>query len=372
MIYNRIKKILAEFDFKGRYQSAEELHSGNINNTYHLIYKLEDGCLQHYTLQQINSYAFKDPRAVMRNIELVVTHMKAVMEKKGINPERRMLEIIPTKHGDTMLEMANGGFWRAYRYIDHATAYDQVNKPEHFYEVGRAFGEFQRLLADFPAENLTDTIPNFHNTQRRFYAFVAAIAEDKAGRVKELEEEIEFFFERRKMMSEIVRKTEAGLLPIRVTHNDTKINNVMIDDETDKAICVIDLDTVMPGSALYDYGDAIRSGANTAAEDEPDTDKISLDINLFEQFTRGFLSQVHDILTDEEIRLLPLSIKVITCELAMRFLTDYIDGDLYFKVRSPEHNLIRARAQMKLLTDVEAKFDTLNEMVQRIAAEYKN
>ena len=372
MIYNRIKHIIPEFQFSGRYLNGEEIHSGNVNNTYHLIYRQNDGTLRHYTLQQINSYAFKDPRAVMRNIELISNHLRATMEERGINPDRRMLEIIPTKSGDTMLESENGGFWRAYRYIDNATAYDQVNKPEHFYEAGRAFGEFQRLLADFPAEKLTDTIPNFHNTQRRFYTFVAAIAEDKAGRVKNLEDEIEFFFERRKMMSEIVRKMESGVLPVRVTHNDTKINNVMIDNETDKAICVIDLDTVMAGSALYDYGDAIRSGANTAAEDEPDTSKIALDLNLFEQFTRGFLSEVHDILTDEEIRLLPLSIKVITCELAMRFLTDYIDGDLYFKVRSPEHNLIRARAQMKLLTDVEAKFDTLNEMVQKIASEFKN
>ena len=308
----------------------------------------------------------------MRNIELISNHIRSNLMEKGINPDRRMLEIILTKRGDTMLETGNGGFWRAYRYIDEATAYDRVNKPEHFYEAGRAFGEFQRLLADFPAEKLTDTIPNFHNTQKRFYTFVAAIAEDKAGRVKDLEEEIEFFFERRRMMSEIVRKTEAGLLPVRVTHNDTKINNVMIDNTTDKAICVIDLDTVMPGSPLYDYGDAIRYGASTAAEDEPDTSKISLDLGLFEQFTRGFLSEVHDILTEEEIRCLPLSIKVIACELAMRFLTDYMDGDLYFKVRSPEHNLIRAHAQMKLLTDVEDKFDLLNEMVQKIAAEFKN
>lgn len=372
MLYNRIKHILPEFRFEGRYLHGEEIHSGNINNTYHLIYQQPDGSQYHYTLQQINSYAFKDPAAVMNNIEMVSNHMRKVLEQKGIDPDRRMLEIIPTKSGKSMLEIANGGFWRAYKYIEKATAYDQVTKPEHFFETGRAFGEFQRLLTDFPAENLAETIPNFHNTQRRFYTFVAAIAEDKAGRVRELEDEIEFFFERRKMMSEIVRKMEAGLLPVRVTHNDTKINNVMIDDETDKAICVIDLDTVMPGSALYDYGDAIRSGANTAAEDEPDTSKISLDLNLFEQFTRGFLSEVHDILNDEEIRLLPLSIKVITCELAMRFLTDYIDGDLYFKVYSPDHNLIRARAQMKLLTDVEDKFDTLNEMVRKIAAEFKN
>ncbi len=372
MVYNDIKRVLSKFQFSGRYVHGEELHSGNINNTYHLIYHTDDGAVNHYTLQQINSYAFKDPRGVMRNIELVSDHLRKALEQKGIDPQRRMLDLIRTVDGDVLLETGGGGFWRAYRYIDEATAYDRVSKPEHFYEAGRAFGEFQRLLSDFPAEQLTETIPNFHNTQKRFYAFVAAVAEDKAKRVAWLDDEIEFFFERRRMMSEIVRRMDAGLLPVRVTHNDTKINNVMIDDKTDKAICVIDLDTVMPGSALYDYGDAIRFGASTAAEDEPDLNKISLDVGLFEQFTRGFLSEVHDSLTDEEIRLLPLSIKVITCELAMRFLTDYIDGDLYFKVSSPEHNLIRARAQMKLLTDVEAKYDQLCEISQRIASEYKN
>lgn len=373
MVYNQIKSILPEFRFSGRFVDCQEIQSGNINNTFHLIYRQADGAQTHYVLQQINSYAFKDPRAVMHNIQLISNHLRNTMIQNGIDPTRRMLEIIPTTSNDVLLEVGQGGgFWRAYRYIDKATAYDQVTKPEHFYEAGRAFGEFQRLLANFPAEQLNETIPNFHNTQRRFYTFVAAIAEDKAGRVKYLEDEIEFFFERRRMMSELVRKMEAGILPVRVTHNDTKINNVMIDDATGKAICVIDLDTVMPGLALYDYGDAVRYGASTAAEDEADVEKISLDLDLFERFTRGFLSEVHDILTDEEIALLPLSIKVITCELAMRFLTDFIDGDLYFKVRSPEHNLVRAHAQMKLLTDVEAKYDTLNKMVQEIAKEFKN
>ncbi len=371
MIYNRFKHILPEFQFSGRYLRGEELHSGNINNTYHLVYQQKDGSERHYTLQQVNSYAFKDPRAVMRNIELIGEHLKNVMLANGIDPDRRMLEIVPTKKGENILETASGSFWRAYLFIENATAHDRVIKIEHFYEAGRAFGEFQRLLADFPAEKLTDTIPDFHNTQKRFYTFVAAIAADKAGRVRDVEEEIEFFFDRRRMMSEIVRKMDAGLIPMRVTHNDTKINNVMIDNETDKAICVIDLDTVMPGCALFDYGDAIRYGANTGAEDEEDLSKVSLDLNLFEQFTRGFLSEVHGILNDEEIRCLPLSIKIIACELAMRFLTDYLEGDVYFKVRSPEHNLVRARAQMKLLTDVESKFDTLNEMVLRIAEEFK-
>jgi len=371
MIYDRIKNILPHFQFTGRFQSVEELHAGNINNTYHLIYTQADGSLAHYTLQQINSYAFKHPDQVMHNMEAIGQHIKKTMIEKGIDPTRRLVDLVRTTEDKNMLTTADGTFWRAYHYIDKATAYNRPEKPEHFYEAGRGFGEFQKMLADFPAEKLYETIPNFHHTTKRFYNFVASVAADKAGRVKLVEDEIEFVFARRRRMGEIVRKMEAGELPVRVTHNDTKINNVMIDDATEKAICVIDLDTVMPGSALYDFGDAIRFGANTAAEDEPDTSKISLDVGMFEQFTRGFLSQVHDILTEEEIRLLPLGAEIMTCELVVRFLTDYIDGDVYFKVRSPEHNLIRTRAQMALLTDMEAKRDQLNEIVAKIAAEYK-
>ena len=257
-----------------------------------------------------------------------------------------------------------GGFWRAYIYITGASAYDTPKKPVHVFETGRAFGEFQKLLSNFPADQLHETIPNFHNTTRRFYTFVASVAEDKADRCKLVENEIEFMFEHRKLMNSVVSRLENGTLATRVTHNDTKINNILIDDETDKAICVIDLDTIMPGSSLYDFGDAIRFCANTAAEDEPDTSKISLDIERFRQFTEGFLSEVKGFLPDDEIRLLPLGALVMTGELAMRFLTDYIDGDLYFKVNSPDHNLVRTRAQMALLVDMEKKYDEMCQIVE--------
>lgn len=365
MLYNSIKHVLPVFAFKGRYRMIEELLSGNINNTYHLVY-YDDGVERHYTLQHVNGYVFKDPAIVMHNIEKVTAHLKASLIADGIDPHRRVLDIIPTKTNDTMFRDRDGSYWRAYTFVDNATAYDKVRKPEHFYEAGRGFGEFQRRLCDFPTDELYDTIPDFHNTTKRFYAFVQSVANDQAGRVAELEEEIEFFFEHRKMMNEIVKKLTSGELAWRVTHNDTKINNVMIDNTTDKAICVIDLDTVMAGSSLYDYGDAIRYGASTAAEDEADLDKISLDMELFTLFTKGFLSETNGFLPKEELRLLPLGIKVITCELAMRFLMDYIDGDLYFKVRSPDHNLIRARAQMKLLTDIESKYDQMLEIIDKL------
>jgi len=360
MVYNQIKQVLPHFRFEGYYVSAEELHSGNINNTYHLQYR-KNGVPMHYLLQNVNTYVFHDPYAVMENIEKITDHLRRKYLAGGVDPTRRVLEIIPTIDGRTMHK--NGGYWRAYRYIENATAYDRVMRPKQFEEAGRAFGEFQRMLCDFPAGELHTTIPDFHNTTKRFYAFVRAVSEDKAGRVRALEPEIEFMFEHRRAMGTIVRELERGVLPLRVMHNDTKINNVMIDNDTDKAVCVIDLDTVMPGSALYDYGDAIRFGASTAAEDEEDTSKIALDMEKFKLFTRGFLSQVDGFLTPHEIELLPLGMRVITCELAMRFLTDYIEGDLYFKVKSPTHNLIRARAQMALLEDMERKADEVQAFI---------
>lgn len=365
MIYNDIKHILPKFSFSGVYSDARELTSGNINNTYHLTYD-ENGIKKEYTLQHINKYVFKKPAEVMLNIERVTTHLASSYAAAGIDPSRRVLTLIPTTDGNTLFQDAEGNYWRAYNYISGASAYDAPQKDAHVFETGRAFGEFQRMLSDFPADVLYPTIPDFHNTTRRFYGFVASVAADNAGRVRKIDDEIEFIFERRRMMGEIVRKLESGALPLRVTHNDTKINNVLIDDATDKAICVIDLDTVMPGSSLYDFGDAIRFCASTAAEDEADLSKITLDMDAFRLFTEGFLSEVNGFLSPEELHNLPLGVLVITCELAMRFLTDYIDGDLYFKVRSPEHNLIRARAQMKLLTEMEQKRDQMQKIVDEL------
>ncbi len=366
MIYNEIKHVISKFQFSGTYLNAEELTSGNINATYRLTYRQADGSMKLYILQKINKNAFHNPVKLMENIQLVLEHLTQSMIRQNMDPTRRVLQFIPAVDGQLIYQDENGNFWRADYFIEGATAYDTIRKPEQFYEAGRGFGEFQRLLFDFPADRLVETIPDFHNTKKRFYAFVAAVSEDKAGRVKDIEDEIDFFFDRRKMMCQIVNLLEEGTVPIRVTHNDTKLNNVMIDNETGKALCVIDLDTVMPGSSLYDYGDAIRYGASTAPEDEEDLDKIHLDMNLFRVFTDGFVSQVAGALTSQEIHYLPLGVKVITCELAMRFLTDYINGDEYFKVKYPSHNLVRSRAQMRLLEEIEVHFDEMTAYVDSL------
>ncbi len=367
MIYNDIKDIVPHFFFRGTYKSGEELHSGNINTTYHFVND-EQGTLRHYLLQKVNSFVFKEPERVMQNIARVTEHVRTRMIEEGINPERRVLDLIPTRSGQLMLKDKSGDFWRGYTYITDATAYDMVNSPELFCEVGRGFGTFQRYLTDFPASELFDAIPDFHNTKKRFFAFVRAVDENLAGRASEVEKEIEFMFDHRKMMCEIVQRIDAGELPTRVTHNDTKSNNVMMDDKTNEALCVIDLDTVMAGSVLYDYGDAIRFGASTAAEDEPDVSMIALDMDKTRAFTKGFIEETNGFLTQNELHMLPLGIKVLTCELAMRFLTDYLNGDQYFKVNSPQHNLVRTRAQIALLKDIERKEEELQTMVNELIA----
>lgn len=358
----QILEIASHFMYDSTPVSVKELRAGNINVTYRLLFN-KDGQTYAAVLQRINTTAFHDPDALMQNIGLVTAHIHASLLAEGASPARRVLHFIPADNGSLLYRDEEGGCWRSYDFVDQCTAYDQIQSPELFYEAGRGFGEFQNRLADFPAERLHETIPHFHDTPRRYETFLATVAADPAGRAAHVQKDIAFFRDRADMMRGIVDRLANGELPLRVTHNDTKLNNVLLDDTTHTALCVIDLDTVMPGSALYDYGDAVRYGACTAAEDEPDTDKIGFDMTLFAAFTKGFLSATAGRLTDTELRLLPLGIQVITCELAMRFLTDYLDGDKYFKIAYPEHNLVRARAQMKLLTEVEAHLPQMHAAI---------
>ncbi len=361
MEHSAILAIAAHFAIGGTPVRVKELTAGNINMTYRLDMG-EDRTAPRYVLQRINTEAFKDPASLMENIGLVTEHIRRGYEAEGVDPTRRVLQFVQTDNG-TLLYTDESGAWRAYRYVDDVTAYNAIESAEIFREAGRGFGDFQARLCDFPAERLSETIPGFHDTARRYAAFLAAVEADAAGRAGEIAEDIAFFRSRMGLTEAIVSRLGKDL-PLRVTHNDTKLNNVLIDNETGRALCIIDLDTVMPGSALYDYGDAVRYGACTAAEDEPDTERIGFDMALFRAFTEGFVSATAGNLTPAEIRALPLGIAVITCELAMRFLTDYLNGDTYFKTSYPTHNLVRARAQMKLLCEIEAKMDEMNAYVE--------
>ena len=362
---NAIQSIASNFEYRGELTNYTELKAGNINTTYLVEYADGDKTAK-YILQKINTFAFKDPAGLMNNVSLVTEHIAAKLRERGEDAQRRVLRFVKANNGTYLYTDAEGGAWRSYLFVDGCTAYNQIEDPRHFYEAGVGFGEFQRDLADFPAEKLVETIPNFHNTARRFDTFLASVKADAADRVASTQAEIDFVMQHKDICGEIVAKMQSGELPVRVTHNDTKLNNVLIDDESGHALCVIDLDTVMPGSSLYDFGDAVRYGACTAAEDEPDITKIGFSMELFEAFARGFVEKTKGDLTREEILLLPLGAKVMTCELVIRFLTDYLDGDKYFKILYPEHNIVRTRAQIKLLCEMEAHYGEMCEFVKSL------
>lgn len=319
-----------------------------------------------YILQAVNTTIFTDPQGLMENIQGVTSHLRKKILEQGGNPERETLTLIPTLDGKLLYEDSQGGFWRSYAFIENATCHQSVDRPVLFTNAARAFGRFQKLLADYPADTLHETIANFHNTADRYALFEKAVAGDIAGRAASVEKEIRFFLDRKADGAVVTDAIAEGRLPLRVTHNDTKLNNIMMDNDTDEGICVIDLDTVMPGSVLYDFGDSIRFGASTADEDEQDLSLVSMDLGLFEAYTAGFLSEAGASLTREEIELLPFSAKLLTLECGMRFLTDYLNGDTYFRIHREHHNLDRCRTQITLVADMECKM----EEMQRIVSKY--
>ena len=361
-----LQAVVSQFEV-GEFISSEEIRAGIINGTFGVTCRsLEDrDKTERYVFQRINTYVFKHPRELMQNIEAVTTHIQQRILRSSDSFDRRVLHFVRAKDGKLYLDHPEYGFWRAYHFVEGTCSYNTIQDPRQFYELGRTFGRFQRQLSDFPAQTLHETIPNFHNTIDRLRLLDEAIARNAAGRRDEVKEEIAFIEQRRDEAGAIVRALESGAIPWRVTHNDTKLNNALFDTATGKAICVIDLDTVMPGSALYDYGDAIRSGANDAAEDEPDLSKVSLNMELFEQFTQGFLEGTHGFLTEAEVDLMAPSAKILTLELAMRFLTDYLDGDLYFKTCYPDHNLVRTRNQLRLVRDMEHKMPQMEAIIRQ-------
>ncbi len=355
-------EIISNFALDGTPVSSVAYGCGHINSTYRV--DCDNG--KKYLLQRINDYVFKDVDALMNNVESVTEFLKKKIKQNGGNPERETLTVVKTKDGKNYT-YANDGYWRVYLFVDDTVTVQIIEDPKHFYYAGRAFGNFQKLLADFPADKLAETIPNFHNTISRYADFERQIEQNRSGRATEAQKEIEFARNYKWLADELYPLIEKGELPLRVTHNDTKLNNVMLDKVTGEPVCVVDLDTVMPGLSLYDYGDSMRFGTNPAAEDEKDLSKVYCDLNLFEQYTKGFLEECGKALTKKEIELLPISALVMTYECGIRFLADFVDGDNYFKTARYEHNLDRCRTQFKLVADMESKLDQMKKIVEKYA-----
>lgn len=359
------KEIVQNICFKGDFIEVQPYDCGHINDTFVAYFNLANGIKKRYILQRINHRIFTEPDRLMKNIVGITGFLREKIIKEGGDPTRETLNLVPTTNGKYYYQTSTGEYWRGYVFIEGANTYQRVMKPEHFYFAGKAFGRFQGLLSDYPVKELYEVIPDFHNTKKRFNAFQNAVANDIANRAAGVKDEIDFIIKRADEASLLIDQLEAGKLPLRVTHNDTKYNNVMIDDITGQGICIIDLDTVMPGLSLYDFGDAIRSGANPAEEDERDLSKVCMDLALYEEYTRGFLEEAGAFLTAAETEYLPWSAKIMTFECGMRFLTDYLNGDVYFKVHREGHNLDRARTQIKMVKDMESKFDRMAAIVKK-------
>lgn len=361
----RKDEVILHFHTQGVLKSSDSYGNGHINDTFMLVYELEDGSIKRVILQRMNHEIFKKPVELMENILGVTSYLRKKILENGGDPERETLNVIMTQEGKPYYKDTDGNYWRAYKFIENAVSYDCVEKPEDFYESAVAFGHFQRLLSQYPAKELHETIEGFHDTKMRYENFIKAVKEDKLKRAAQVQKEIDFIIER-KADTEVLGKMQAeNELPLCVTHNDTKLNNIMLDKESGKAICVIDLDTVMPGLAVNDFGDSIRFGASTAKEDEQDLSKVSLDLNLYELYTKGFIEGCAGSLTQNELDMLPMGAKVMTLECGMRFLTDYLEGDIYFKIHRENHNLDRCRTQLKLVEDMEHKWEELKNITKK-------
>ncbi len=347
-----LNKVISAFNIS---RAAEIYGNGHINDTYLVNHTKK------YILQKINTNIFKRPEQLMA----VTDFIKKKVIAAGGDPERETLTVIRTVEGKNYYKAEDGSYFRMYNFVENAVSYDAIENPIQFYHAAKAFGRFQQMLSDFPVEILDETIPNFHNTRSRFSDFLAAVEADKVSRAVGIKSEIQFVLDREKYADVVNDAIKDGSVPVRVTHNDTKLNNVLLDVNTNEGVCVIDLDTVMPGSALYDFGDALRFGANHGAEDDKNLENVYCDLDLFEQFTKGFLEEVGESLTEKEIELLPFSAILMTYECGMRFLGDYLNGDVYFKIHYPEHNLDRARSQFKLVADMESKSDEMASIVRK-------
>jgi Ser/Thr protein kinase RdoA (MazF antagonist) len=355
-----LRAVARQFPLRGEFITAAPYGSGHINDTYCVVFD-QGGTRVRYIIQRINHHIFKNPPALMENIQRVTAHL-AKKSAGQSDPSRRVLTLISTHDGQAYYRDAQGDHWRVYIFIEKARTFDAVESPKQAFEAAKSFGQFQKLLADLPAPRLHDTIPDFHHTPKRFAALESAIAADVANRAKQAKPEIEFALRHRAA----TRMLLDANLPERVTHNDTKFNNVMLDDATGEGICVIDLDTVMPGLALYDFGDMVRTTTSPAKEDERDLSKVTMQFSMFEALAQGYLAAAEEFLTPAEKKLLPFAGVLITFEIGIRFLTDFLAGDTYFKVHREGHNLDRCRTQFKLVESIEQQEAAMNKLVETI------
>ncbi|MDG2486737.1 MAG: aminoglycoside phosphotransferase family protein [Roseibacillus sp.] len=362
-----VQGIADQFAIEGEYLIGEEVKSGHINSTYLATYELEDGERRRYILQRINGKVFKDPLAVMRNVECVTSHINWKVLRKKRDLGGQTLSLYPHKTGRFYGYGQGGGIWRCYNYFEGCQTYDVVETTRQAYEAGHAFGAFQDLVSDLPPGEIVETIPDFHHTRKRFEALMQAVEEDCFGRVASVQSELDFIGSNEDVVDRLLDLVKKDLLPLRITHNDTKINNILFDQETDEAVCVIDLDTVMPGLSLYDFGDLVRTATNSSAEDERDLTKVNLRIRIFESLVEGYLAAAGPVLTDEEVSQMAFSGRLISLELGMRFLTDHLNGDKYFRVTREGQNLDRARTQLCLARQIAESEEKMKAYILKVA-----
>lgn len=357
-MFNKLQEVSRLFRIEHQYIGYETIQVGNVNRTYKVNFIRADGSPKSYLIQNVNTYAFRNPEGLMNNIDKVTEHIRA---KK---PGQVALHFHHTEDRATYV-LDGENFWRLLNYVPSVT-YNTVNDVNIVRNAGVAFGDFQRSLADFDVNDLVETIPDFHQTRQRYQQLCDAVEADEAGRVAQVKEELDFIFSVKEQACKLTDMQLAGELPLRVTHNDTKINNVLFDPQTNEPIVIIDLDTVMPGLLGHDFGDAIRFAANFVDEDCPDAKKAGLDLNIFRAFTEGFMSETLQFMTEKEIQTLPLSCFVLAVELASRFLADYLNGDRYFTIKYPEHNLVRTKCQLALAKDILNKMDDMEKIVREL------
>ena len=359
-----LNNVMSQFSVYGEYLIGVPYGTGHINDTFQVTFD-QGGTIVHYILQRVNTNVFRKPEELMENFVRVTGHIgRKIREERKLHPEtrHRTLEVVPARDGKPFVRDAAGNFFRCYVFVENARTYDILETTDQAYQAAAAFGRFQADLADLDGR-LHETIPNFHNTPSRLAALEQAVKEDRAGRLKQVAPELDFILARRDETSRLIDLQAAGELTERTTHNDTKLNNVLIDDLTGDGICVIDLDTVMPGLSLYDFGDMVRAGTSPAEEDEVDLAKVGMRFEMYEALYRGFLSSAGSFLTEAERENLPFSGKLITFEIAIRFLTDYLEGDVYFKVKRPEHNLERCRNQLRMVESIEEQSKRMKDLL---------